>query len=79
MEHPLIENIDHLNTEQLQSKISELTKKLSIAHRSGNAALVGQVRMALETFQNKYQDSMAEQWKSQKKSGPDYADKINIS
>jgi hypothetical protein len=54
MEHPLIANLDSLNVEQLQEKISELTKKLGIAMRTGNGHLCNQLRMALESYQNKY-------------------------
>ena len=58
MEHPLISNLDELNLEQLQEKISELTKKLGIASRTGNAYLCNQLRMALESYQNKYQEKI---------------------
>ena len=56
MEHPLIANLDDLTAEQLQEKISELTKKLSIALRTGNGHLCNQIRMALESYQNKYNE-----------------------
>jgi hypothetical protein len=56
MEHPLIANLDDLTAEQLQEKISELTKKLSIALRTGNGYLCDQIRMALESYQNKYNE-----------------------
>jgi hypothetical protein len=58
MEHPLIGNLDNLTVEQLQEKISELTKKLSIAYRTGNSYLCDQLRMALESYQTKYQDRL---------------------
>lgn len=58
MEHPLINNLDDLSAEQLQEKISELSKKLSIALRTGNGHLCNQLRMALETFNNKYQEKL---------------------
>lgn len=78
MEHPLINVDNDLTIDQLQTKISELNKKLNIAMRGGNAALVGQIRMALETFNNKYQEKLQEQY-SKGNNGPDYSDKINIS
>lgn len=58
MEHPLVANLDDLNLEQLQEKISELTKKLGIAMRSGNGHMCNQLRMALESYQNKYQEKI---------------------
>jgi hypothetical protein len=54
MEHPLIPNIDNLSTDDLNAKVSELNKKLSIAWRLGNHHLCNQLRMAIETYQNKY-------------------------
>jgi len=54
MEHPLIPNIDNLSTDELNAKVSELSKKLSIAWRLGNHHLCNQLRMAIETYQNKY-------------------------
>ena len=79
MEHPLIGNIDDLSVDQLQSKISELTKKLTIAHRSGNGNLTNQIRMALETFNNKYREKIAETYSKKGKDDPDFSDKIDIS
>jgi acetolactate synthase small subunit len=58
MEHPLIENLDSLNVEQLQEKISELNKKLGIAAHTGNSYLCNQLRMALESYQNKYNEKI---------------------
>jgi DNA-binding PucR family transcriptional regulator len=55
MEHPLISNLDSLTVEELQEKINELNKKLGIAYRTGNAQLCNQIRMALESYQAKYQ------------------------
>lgn len=60
MEHPLILNIDNLTTDELSSKITELNKKLGIAYRLGNNDLCNQLRMALETYQNKYQEKLKE-------------------
>jgi hypothetical protein len=78
MEHPLINDISDLTLDQLQNKISDLNKKLNIAMRGGNAALIGQIRMVLETFNNKYQDKLQEQ-QNKGNNGPDFSDKINIS
>ena len=58
MEHPLILNLNDLTEEQLLEKITELQKKLSIAYRTGNADLCNQIRMAIESFQSKYQDKI---------------------
>jgi hypothetical protein len=72
MEHPLISNLDSLSLEQLQEKISELTKKLGIASRTGNFYLCNQLRMALESYQNKYNEK-------QRGSGTTFDEVIDIS
>lgn len=79
MEHPLIPDIDHLTIDQLQAKISELNKKLGIAHRTGNAHLTAQIRMALQTFNNKYKEKTQAAFAARNKDGPDFSDIIDIS
>ena len=74
MEHPLIPSVEDLTTEQLSEKLTELNKKLTIAYRLGNHDLCNQLRMALETFQNKYQEKIR---KSQ--NGTGFDDIIDIS
>jgi len=58
MEHPLVSNLNNLTEEQLLEKVTELQRKLSIAYRTGNADLCNQIRMAIESFQTKYQDKI---------------------
>jgi hypothetical protein len=58
MEHPLIPSLDSLTTQQLTDKIAELNKKLGIAYRTGNSYLCEQIRMALESYQAKYQERL---------------------
>jgi hypothetical protein len=58
MEHPLIPSLDSLTTEELQTKISELHKKLSIAYNIGNHHLCNQIRMAIESYDSKYQEKL---------------------
>ena len=79
MEHPLITDIDNLTIDELQGKISELSKKLSFAQRIGNAQLADQIRMAIETFRNRYQQKMQAIHDNQNKNNPDFSDKIDIS
>ena len=54
MEHPFLDpsEIKKLKLEEIQNKITELTKKLTIAYQTGNDYLVHQVQMALETYNN---------------------------
>jgi hypothetical protein len=74
MDHPLIGNIDDLTTEELSSKVTELNKKLAIAYRLANHDLCNQLRMAIETYQNKYQEKLRKT-----STGTDYDGMIDIS
>jgi len=73
MEHPLIPNLSDLSAEELSNKISELYKKLAIASRSGNGYMCDQIRMALSSYQNQYQE------KTRKDSDTQFDDVIDIS
>lgn len=79
MEHPLITNLSSLTVDELQSKISELNRKLAWATRSGNAGLVYQIRLALDSYNSTYQQKVADINKESNKHNPDFSDKINIS
>jgi len=76
MEHPFVTNLDQLTAEQLSTKISELNNKLMIGMQSGNMHLCNQIRMALESYQNKYQQRLQETFTQT--FDKDVADKINI-
>jgi hypothetical protein len=78
MEHPLINNIDDLTLEELNSKISDLTKKMNWARRH-NHHLASQISMALETYQNKYHEKQRKLWDQNNQRGNDYSDRIDIS
>lgn len=75
MEHPLIGNLQDLTVDELSSKITDLYTKLNFAARTGNGHLCNQIRMALESYQNRYQAVLAEQ---QQKSNVNFDDKIKI-
>lgn len=77
MEHPLIGNIDDLSLDDLTSKISDLNNKLNIVMRTGNGHLCNQIRMALETYQNKYQEKLRATYK-RGDGDPNFDDKISI-
>jgi hypothetical protein len=79
MEHPFINNIEDLTLEQLGSKISELHKKLSIAHRMGNGYLCDQIRMAIESYNGKYQQKMRALTAPKSGETDSFNDKIDIS
>jgi hypothetical protein len=78
MEHPLINNVDSLSMEELQGKVTELTKKYSWAARH-NAHLAHQISMALETYQNRLRQLQREQYEAATKNSQDYSHRIDIS
>lgn len=65
MEHPFINNLSDKSLEELQEKLSDLTKKLNFAYRSGNQILVHQVNMVIESYKNAYNKKMDELMKKQ--------------
>ena len=74
MEHPLIGDLSELTAEELNTQISDLYKKLNIAMQTGNGHLCNQLRMALESYTNKYQEKIREAGNNHK-----FDDKIKIS
>jgi len=78
MEHPFLntEEIVKMKIEDIQSKITELTNKLSIAHSTSNSYLVHQVSMALETYNVAMQKKLSEMFP--KDTEEKYKDKIDI-
>jgi hypothetical protein len=65
MEHPLIGNLDELTVEDLSKQVTDLNHKLTIAMRSGNGHLCNQLRMAIESYQTKYQDKVQSTYRKQ--------------
>lgn len=76
MEHPLIGDINDLTIDELNARVNELSNKLNIATTMGNGHLCNQIRMALETYRNKYQEKLRESYKKQET--VNFDDKINI-
>lgn len=78
MEHPLVGNLDDLSVDQLTTQISDLSRKLGIASRTGNAHLCNQIRMALESYQNKYQEKLQAEYAKKLSDAKIDSTKINI-
>ena len=79
IDHPLINIDSEASLDDLQSRITELNKKLNIARRMGNRHLADQVAMALTSYQTVYQDRLRAQQQAQSQDAPDYSDRIDIS
>lgn len=79
MEHPLIGNLNDLTVDELSAKVNELSGKLRMAQNTGNGHLCDQIRMALESYQNKHQDKLQENYRKQlASSSTNFDDKIKI-
>jgi hypothetical protein len=78
MEHPLVGNLDELSVDQLTTQISDLSRKLGIASRTGNAHLCNQIRMALESYQNKYYEKLQADYAKKLSDAKIDSTKINI-
>lgn len=65
MEHPFIHNLEDKSLEDLQNTISDLTKKINFAYRTGNGPLIHQINMALESYRDAYQKKMDDLVKKQ--------------
>ena len=76
MEHPLITNLDQLSIDDLASKISDLQQKLGWAIRMNHGHLAQQLTMALESYQTKYREKLADAAKNSKDFN--FNDKINV-
>lgn len=63
MEHPLVSDAKQLSDQELADRISDLTRKISIARRTGNGYLVNQVQMALESYQVEHRTRLDEEYR----------------
>lgn len=80
--HPLQEEIGNLSEEEISNKIRELTKKLASARRfSRNPDLVGQLQMALNSYQTELRNRRLKTWVDNFKKArgePDLGELINV-
>lgn len=79
IEHPLVQVDPEISAEQLQTRIQELTRKLTTARRLGNAHLANQIQMALASYQSVQDRRLREQQDRDRGNLPDYSDRIDIS
>lgn len=60
MEHPFLHNLHEKSLEELQTGISDLTKKLNFAYRMQNSPMINQINMAIESHRSAYNKKMNE-------------------
>jgi len=65
MEHPFISSLSDKTLEELQTAISDLTKKLNFAYRMQNGAMIHQLNMVMESYRMEYGRKMDEVLKKQ--------------
>jgi hypothetical protein len=66
MRHPFIADLSDKSLEELQATISTLMGKLTFAYRMGNAPLIHQLQMAIDTYKSEYSKKMDELMGKQK-------------
>lgn len=73
MQHPFIDDLSKKSMDDLQTTISDLSKKLSFAYRMQNQNMVNQVNMVMESYKSEFNKRMDELFKKQ-----DLQGRINI-
>lgn len=66
MKHPFVEDLSQKTLEELQTIISNLNNKLSVAYRMGNQSLINQMNMVIESYKDEYNNKMNELINKQK-------------
>jgi len=66
MKHPFVEDLSQKTLEELQTIISSLNNKLSVAYRMGNQSLINQMNMVIESYRDEYNIKMNELINKQK-------------
>ena len=65
MEHPFISSLTDKTLEELQTAISDLTKKLNFAYAMQNGPMIHQISMVLESYKAEHNKKMDEIMKKQ--------------
>jgi hypothetical protein len=75
--HPLVDNLDTLKDNELETKIHELTRKY---WQTSNYDVQNQIAMVLEMYKNEFQQRRQTIWKKQyQEKGRDLDSLININ
>jgi hypothetical protein len=65
MQHPFITDLSDKSLEDLQTSITELTKKLNFAYSMQNGPMIHQLLMVLESYKTEHNKKMDEIMKKQ--------------
>ena len=76
MEHPLLQDLKGLTLEEIQSKVSELNKRLAFAYQTGNQPMINQLQLIMNSYQEAYRNKMDELMP--KGDSDKYSNKIDI-
>lgn len=80
MFHPLLNNVSEMKDLDLENKINELSRKYSVAARSGNGELCSQILMILGEYKSELQRRYLERSKvSVRNQDKDLDDLINVN
>lgn len=80
MFHPLLPDMSTFKDTDIDNKIAELSRKYSIAARSGDGGLCSQILMALDGFKAEQQRRFSEKTKiAVKNQDKDLGDLINVN
>ena len=78
MGHPLAPDLSKLSLEELNTKYSELTKRLNMAHRWGNSVMVGQLQLLLQDYQMELAERNRKQIEELEKNSKQFSKIIDI-
>lgn len=65
MQHPFITDLSDKSLEDLQTTLTDLTKKLNFAYKMQNGPMIHQIQMVIESYRAEHNKKMDELLKKQ--------------
>lgn len=65
MEHPFVQDLSDKTVEELQEKITDLSRKLKFAYSTQNGTMIHQLQMIIESYTVAYNKKITELIKKQ--------------
>jgi hypothetical protein len=78
MGHPLTPDLSKLSLDELTNKYSELTNRIGMAYRWGNASMVGQLQLLLQDYQEEINARNRKQLEEMEKNSKNFNKIIDI-